>query len=67
MPADAVDDDGTDFLGQRREATLDVQDHAIVQRVALGRAVQAHDQHAALGFDLEHGRRYGDGLVHERD
>ena len=53
MIADAMDDHGAYALGQIGEAILDREDDAVVQRIALGRAVEAHGQHRALLLDLE--------------
>jgi len=44
---DAVNDHGADALRQIGEAILDRKDDAVVQRVALGGAVEAHGQHRA--------------------
>ena len=53
MIADAMDHHGADALGKVGEAILDRQHDAVVQRIALGRAVEAHGQHRALLLDLE--------------
>ena len=53
MIADAVDDHGADAVGQMRETVLDREDDAVVQRVALGRPVEADAQHRACNLDLE--------------
>jgi hypothetical protein len=45
MIADAMDHHGADPVGQIREAILDRENNAVVQRVALGRAVEADGQH----------------------
>jgi len=59
MAADAMDHDGADLLGQRAEDILDLQNDAVIERIALGRAIEAHQQHPAAGFDLEQGSRLG--------
>ena len=53
MIADAMDDHRADPVREIGEAILDREDDAVVQRVALGRAVEAHGQHRALLLDLE--------------
>ena len=53
MIADAVDHHGADVIREIGEAILDRQDDAVVQRVALGRAVEADGQHRARCLDLE--------------
>jgi len=51
--ADAVDDDGADVVGQVRETVADRQDDAVIERVALGRAVEADGHHPAGDLDLQ--------------
>ena len=53
MVADAVDDDGACSLRQIGETILDREDDAVIQRIALGRAIEAHGQHRACLLDLE--------------
>ena len=53
MIADAMDDHGAGPFGEIGEAVLDREDDAVIQRIALGRAVEAHRQHRALLLDLE--------------
>ena len=69
MIADAMDDHGPDALRNVRKAVLDRQDDAVVQRIALGRAVEAHGQHRARLHDLEQAgltRGGGGGVSHGR-
>jgi hypothetical protein len=47
MVANAVDDNRADSIREIREAILDRENNAVVQRIALGRAVEAHSQHRA--------------------
>ena len=47
MVADAMDDHGAGPFGQIGEAILDRKDDAVVQRIALGGAVEPHGQHRA--------------------
>ena len=48
-----VDDHRAYALGKIGEAILDRKDDAVIQRIALGRPVEAHGQHRALLLDLE--------------
>ena len=48
MVADAVDDDRADVVGQVGKAVADREDDAVIERIALGRAVEADGQHRAL-------------------
>ena len=51
--ADTMDDDGADVVGQVRKTVADRKDDAVVERVALGRPVEADRQHPAGLFDLQ--------------
>jgi hypothetical protein len=53
MIAYAMDDHGACPLGKIGKTVLDRQDNAVIQRIALGRAVEAHGQHRARLLDLE--------------
>ncbi len=53
MIADAVDHHRADALGQVGEAILDRENNAVVQRIALGRAVETHGHDRAHRLDLE--------------
>src|SRR6266700_6976842 len=53
MIADAVDHHRADSLRDIREAILDRQDNAVVQRIALGRAVEADGHDRARFLDLQ--------------
>ena len=53
MIADAMDHHGACPFGKIREAILDRKDDAVVQRIALGRAVETHGQHRARLLDFE--------------
>ena len=53
MIADAVDYHGADPCREIGEAILDREDDAVVQRIALGRPVEADGQHRARLLDLE--------------
>ena len=48
MVADAVDHDRADAVREIGEAILDREDDAVVERIALGRAVETHGQHRVL-------------------
>ena len=62
MIADAMDHHRADVVGDGREAVLNRQNNAVIQRVALGRAVQADGQHRAGLLDGEQrGRARGCG------
>ena len=58
MIADAMNDDGADAFGDIQEAILDRENDAVVQRIALGRAVEPHRQHRACGLDPEQCGRF---------
>ena len=51
--AHAVDNDGADVLGKLRKAVADREDDTVVERVALGRAIEADGQHGAAALHLE--------------
>ncbi|MGY3121414.1 hypothetical protein ACVWXQ_005351 [Bradyrhizobium sp. S3.14.4] len=51
MIADAVDDDRADILGQGGKALADFEDNAVIERIALGRPVQAHGQNPVRPLD----------------
>ena len=51
--ADAVDHDRPDIIGQVGEAVADREDDAVIERVALGRAVKTHCQHGAPLLQLQ--------------
>src|SRR6266566_3514914 len=53
MIADAVDHDRADSVRDVREAILDREDNAVVQRIALGRAVEPHGHDRARFFDFQ--------------
>src|SRR5437016_7079156 len=53
MIADAVDHDRADFVRDIREAILDREHNAVVQRIALGRAVEPHGHDRARFFDFQ--------------
>jgi hypothetical protein len=53
MIATAVDHHGADSVRQMGEAILERQTAAVVKRVALGRTVEADDQHRIRYFELE--------------
>ncbi|MGY3404418.1 hypothetical protein ACVWZV_000531 [Bradyrhizobium sp. GM5.1] len=53
MVADAVDDDGADILGQGRKTLADLQDDAVVERIALGRPIEADGQNPVRPLDLQ--------------
>ena len=60
--ADAVQHHRADAIGQVREAALDVLHQAVIERVALGRTVEADRQYRAGLIDRElRGRRSGGG------
>ncbi|MBA7713702.1 hypothetical protein ES703_122709 [subsurface metagenome] len=68
MIANAVDHYRADAFGKVGEAIADREDDAVVERIALGRAVEAHGQHRALLLDLQQlslTRSWrGDGVSH---
>src|SRR5882724_9186623 len=53
MIADAVDHHRADSVRNVREAILDREDNAVVQRIALGRAVEPHGHDRARFFDFQ--------------
>src|SRR5207248_2371454 len=53
MIADAVDYHRADSVRDVREAILDREDNAVVQRIALGRAVEPHGHDRARFLDLQ--------------
>src|SRR2546429_8701670 len=53
MIADAVDHHRADSVRDVREAILDREDNAVVQRIALGRAVEPHGHDRARFFDFQ--------------
>src|SRR3954467_5654738 len=53
MISNAVNDHGSGGFGQRGKAFLNGEHDALVERVALGGAVQANGQHRARALDLE--------------
>src|SRR6202035_4252761 len=53
MIADAMNDDSADAVGDILETILDRENDAVVQRIALGRAVEPYRQHRARGLDPE--------------
>jgi hypothetical protein len=53
MIADTMDHHRADAIGQMSEAILDRQHDAVIQRIALGRAVEADRHHRACCFDPE--------------
>ena len=53
MIADAMDHHGADAVGQIGEAVLDREDDAVIERVALGRTVEADAQYRTGPFDLQ--------------
>src|SRR6266576_6165970 len=53
MIADAVDYHRADSVRDVREAILDREDNAVVQRIALGRAVEPHGHDRARFFDFQ--------------
>ena len=53
MIADAMNYYRADPIGQMREAMLDGEHDAVVERVALGRTVQPHRQHRTGGLNPE--------------
>ena len=61
-------DHGACPLRKIGETVLDREHDAVVQRVALGRTVEAHGQHRALLLDLEQVglTRGGGGVSHGR-
>src|SRR4029079_10701820 len=69
MVADAVDNHGAGVVGKAGEAVLDRENDAVVERIALGRAVEADRQHRAGFFDFEQpglGGWRGEGGVSHR-
>src|SRR5439155_6628777 len=59
MIADAMDDDGADIVREFGKAILYRQHNAVVQRIALGRAVQTHGQDRARLLNLEQRCAFG--------
>src|SRR4051794_14218242 len=53
MVADAVDDDRADILGQGRKTLADLKDDAVVERIALGRPIEADGQNPVRPLDLQ--------------
>jgi hypothetical protein len=53
MIADAMDHHRADAVGDGREAMLDLQHDAVVQRIAFGGAIEADAEHRADRLDLE--------------
>jgi len=67
MIADAMDDDRADTLRQRRKAVADGLNDAVIERIALGRAVQPYGQDLVGPLDLEQRIRFrncGIGVSH---
>jgi hypothetical protein len=62
--ADAVDHDRADAVGEASEAIADRKDNAVIERVALGWAIEADREHRASLLDLEQGGWSGGGVCH---
>ena len=70
MIADAVDHHGADAVGQIGEAIQQRQNDAVVQRIALGRPVEADAEHRARRLDGEQRGPFGGrggGVSHGRN
>src|SRR5438046_9235764 len=53
MVADAMDHDRAEIIGQICKTLADLEDDAIIERIALGGPIEADGQHRPLSLDLE--------------